>query len=69
MQTIEQIDRFSGCLLAGSVRDALGAPIEFMRREDIIAQFGVDGIQRYATAYGRVGAITDDTQMMLFTGE
>nr|WP_286196731.1 MULTISPECIES: ADP-ribosylglycohydrolase family protein [Gammaproteobacteria] len=55
--------------MAGSVRDALGAPIEFMRREDIIAQFGVDGIQRYATAYGRVGAITDDTQMMLFTGE
>ena len=61
--------RFQGCLLGGAVGDALGAPIEFMRRAEIEDTFGPSGLRNYAPAYGRLGAITDDTQMMLFTAE
>ena len=35
----------------------------------IRAKFGPAGITDLAPAYGRVGAITDDTQMALFTAE
>ncbi|MDR1083682.1 MAG: ADP-ribosylglycohydrolase family protein [Deltaproteobacteria bacterium] len=35
----------------------------------IIAQFGPKGITNYVPAYGRLGAVTDDTQMTLFTAE
>ena len=61
--------RFLGCLLGGAVGDALGAPVEFMSRTEILQQFGPQGISDYAPAYGRLGAITDDTQMTLFTAE
>ena len=61
--------RFLGCLLGGAVGDALGAPVEFMSREEIIIRFGPKGITRYASAYGGLGTITDDTQMTLFTAE
>jgi len=67
-ETLEQ-DRFAGCLLGGAVGDALGAPIEFMSLSEIRERFGRRGIERYAPAYGRIGAITDDTQMTLFTAE
>jgi ADP-ribosylglycohydrolase len=62
-------ERFRGCLLGGAVGDALGAPVEFMPRSQIVALFGEPGIRDYVPAYGRVGAITDDTQMTLFTAE
>ncbi len=62
-------DRFRGCLLGGAVGDALGAPVEFLRRSEILRRFGPSGIRDYAPAYGRLGAITDDTQMSLFTAE
>lgn len=62
-------ERYRGTLLGGAVGDALGAPVEFMRRSEIVAQFGDGGIADYAPAYGRLGAITDDTQMTLFTAE
>jgi ADP-ribosylglycohydrolase len=61
--------RFLGCLLGGAVGDALGAPVEFMRRSEILSLFGSKGITRYAPAYGGLGMITDDTQMTLFTVE
>ena len=61
--------RFRGCLLGGAVGDALGAPVEFMSLEEIRAQFGRAGITEYTTAFDRKGAITDDTQMTLFTAE
>ena len=61
--------RFVGCLLGGAVGDALGAPVEFLRYSEIVARFGPAGITAYAPAYGRLGAITDDTQMTLFTAE
>ena len=61
--------RFLGCLLGGAVGDALGAPVEFMRRSEILNTFGPDGITKFAPAYGGLGIITDDTQMTLFTAE
>jgi ADP-ribosylglycohydrolase len=60
---------FSGCLLGGAVGDALGAPVEFLRIDEIRAKYGSSGIADYDLAYGRRGAITDDTQMTLFTAE
>lgn len=73
MKGMDQDDRTAarvkGCMLGGAVGDALGAPVEFMKLADIRRRFGPEGIQEYAEAYGRVGAITDDTQMTLFTAE
>lgn len=67
--TRSNLDRFRGCLLGGAVGDALGAPVEFMSRIEIIGRFGGPGITRYVHAYGGLGNITDDTQMTLFTAE
>jgi ADP-ribosylglycohydrolase len=61
--------RVRGCLLAGAVGDALGAGVEFLALDEIRRRFGPDGISGYVPAYGRLGAITDDTQMTLFTAE
>jgi len=58
-----------GCLLGGAVGDALGAAIEFKKLNEIREEFGPAGLRDYSVAYGRLGAITDDTQMALFTAE
>lgn len=63
------IDRAKGCLLGGALGDALGAPVEFMNWSAIQQTYGSKGIRELDTAYGRVGAITDDTQMTLFSAE
>jgi len=62
-------DRYRGCLLAGAAGDALGAHVEFMRLSQILKTFGEPGIRDYEVTYGHVGAITDDTQMTLYTAE
>jgi ADP-ribosylglycohydrolase len=62
-------DRLLGSILAGAIGDALGAPIEFDDLFTIRRRYGPAGLTAYAPAYGRVGAITDDTQMTLFTAE
>ena len=62
-------NRYRGCLLGGAAGDALGAPVEFMTLAEIQRRFGKDGMRDYATANGRLGAITDDTQMTLFTAD
>jgi ADP-ribosylglycohydrolase len=51
------------------VGDALGAGVEFMSLGQIRHGFGLGGVSEMTEAYGRVGAITDDTQMTLFTLE
>ena len=66
---MNRLERIKGCLLGGAVGDALGAPIEFLDWNTIQAKFGLQGIVDFAPAYGITGAITDDTQMMLFTAE
>lgn len=66
----EQIkEKFRGCLLGGAIGDALGAPVEFMRRSEILQMFGSEGLTDFVPAYGKLGAVTDDTQMMAFTAE
>ena len=62
-------DRVRGCLLGGACGDALGAPVEFMTLDQIKSKYGSGGIRDFDEAYGCVGAITDDTQMTLFTVE
>ena len=49
--------------------DALGGAVEFLSVGQIRSVFGDDGITDFSPAYGRTGAITDDTQMALFTAE
>ncbi|QQS49428.1 MAG: ADP-ribosylglycohydrolase family protein [Acidobacteriota bacterium] len=63
------LNHFIGCLLGGAVGDALGAPVEFMSIDAIRRKYGEQGIADYDYAYGRRGAVTDDTQMTLFTAE
>lgn len=66
---ISHRDRVRGVLLGGAVGDALGAPVEFLSYARIRQRFGKLGLQAYAPAYGRIGSITDDTQMTLFVAE
>lgn len=62
-------DRLVGSILGGAIGDALGAPIEFDSLDRIRRRHGPAGLTDYAPAYGRIGAITDDTQMTLFTAD
>lgn len=62
-------DAYRGCLLGGAIGDAVGAPVEFMKLPEIRKRFGRAGVTELETAYDRRGAITDDTQMTLFTAE
>jgi ADP-ribosylglycohydrolase len=62
-------DVATGCLLGGAVGDALGAGIEFDSWSKIRGDHGPTGVDGYVRAYGRRGAITDDTQMTMFTAE
>ena len=64
-----RVEHFAGCLLGGAVGDALGAAVEFDSIGTIRKNYGENGIEHYAPCYGRKGAITDDTQMTLFTAE
>ena len=63
------LSRYAGCLAGGAVGDALGAPVEFMSTGRIRQKYGNAGITDYDHAYGRIGAVTDDTQMTLFAVE
>lgn len=65
----ELVDKYSGCLFGGAVGDALGWPVEFLSMEEIRGKYGRDGILDFVEASGGIGAITDDTQMTLFTAE
>jgi ADP-ribosylglycohydrolase len=69
MRTLASRDRFVGCLLGGAAGDALGAPVEFLAGAARTSVSGPSGVTEFLPAYGRIGAITDDTQMALFTAE
>ena len=69
MRDIEITDTFTGCLLGGAVGDALGWPVEFLSMAEIRRKFGPEGVRDFVETAGGVGAITDDTQMTLFTAE
>ena len=61
--------RARGCLLGGALGDALGAGLEFLTLASIRASYGREGPDGFVPSHGRRGAITDDTQMTLFTAE
>jgi ADP-ribosylglycohydrolase len=62
--------RIRGCLLGGAIGDALGAPVEFLSLAEIRRLHGPAGVEDLLWHdSGRRGAITDDTQMTLFTVE
>ncbi|NEX63346.1 ADP-ribosylglycohydrolase family protein [Noviherbaspirillum galbum] len=61
--------RFRGCLLAGAAGDALGGAVEFSSLSEIRQNHGANGISNYVQSFGSMGAITDDTQMTLYTAE
>jgi ADP-ribosylglycohydrolase len=61
--------RVRGSLLGAAVGDALGAPIAFEALEEIRGRFGPRGLQEPAAAFGRTGAVSAGTQLMLFTAE
>ena len=68
--TIDRRSRVRGCLLGGAIGDALGAPTEFLSLGTIRSRWPPDGVNGFEPAYGLAGgAITDDTQMTLFTAE
>lgn len=60
--------RNRACLMGGAIGDAMGAEIEFWSLLQIRARFP-EGQVRLIPHHGRMGAITDDTQMTLFTAE
>jgi ADP-ribosylglycohydrolase len=62
-------DFFRGCLVGGAIGDALGAPVEFLTRDEIISQYGPGGIGDLAVLESGKALITDDTQLTLFTAE
>jgi ADP-ribosylglycohydrolase len=62
-------ERVLGCLLGGACGDALGAPVEFVGTAAIERRYGPAGVRELEESYGVIGAITDDTQMTLFTAE
>ncbi len=60
--------RGRGCLLGLAIGDALGAPVEFSTRAQIVAQYGPAGIQELAPRAGQpAGVYTDDGQMSVAT--
>jgi ADP-ribosylglycohydrolase len=64
------IDRALGCMVGAAAGDSLGAAPEFMTMATIRRQFGPDGIQELAGAFGfPPGVITDDTQQAMAVAE
>lgn len=67
---VEQQDfrsRVRGTLLGAAVGDALGSPVAGLTLEQLGETYGPDGLTDLPPAYGRRGAVTDLTQLTLFT--
>lgn len=63
-----EVRRLQACLTGGAMGDSLGAEVEFWSLARIRARFP-EGITDLPPHDGIRGAITDDTQMTLFTAE
>lgn len=62
------LSAIKGSLIGGAIGDALGYPVEFLRRERILSRYGEEGIQAYELDKETgLALISDDTQMTLFT--
>lgn len=62
-------DNFKGAFLGAAIGDALGSPLETMSMIQIERRFGKGGITQFMRNQELLGAISDDTQMALFTAE
>ena len=60
-------DCIRGSLMAGAAGDALGYPVEFIRRSQILHSYGKDGITQFELDSNGKALVSDDTQMTLFT--
>lgn len=58
-------ERITGALLGAAVGDALGLPVNRLATSDIQKQFGPDGVTGFVEAFGRVGALSGEAQLML----
>lgn len=59
-------DKFAGCILGGAVGDALGYPVEFLKLDEIIEEYGPEGITEHKLYNGKA-LVSDDTQMTMYT--
>ena len=59
-------DKFLGCFIGGAAGDALGYAVEFLTEDEIVSQYGKEGITGYHLQDG-LARISDGTQMTLFT--
>jgi len=62
-------DRFLGCLLGGAIGDALGWPVEYKSKGEILATHGINGVMQLEVNVMGKAFVSDDTQMTLFTAE
>jgi len=62
-------DRLAGCLVGLAVGDALGAPLEFLPRDQVRKLFPQGLRQMIASSLWNKGEYTDDTQMALLIAE
>ncbi|MBR1716640.1 MAG: ADP-ribosylglycohydrolase family protein [Paludibacteraceae bacterium] len=60
-------DRIRGSLIGGAAGDALGYPVEFMSRNQVLTKYGSKGITAFELSGNGKALISDDTQMTLFT--
>lgn len=70
-QNANRQDRIRGVLYGVAVGDALGAPLEFMTAEEILAKYGATVREMVGGGWLSVvpGEVTDDTQMTLAVAE
>lgn len=70
IKKIDYKDKYTACLLGGAIGDALGYPIEFMSKNEIVSKYGENGIRDLSVDKKTGKAlISDDTQMTLFTSD
>ena len=62
-------EHFRGCLFGGAIGDALGRPVERLRYDAIVEQYGPQGIRDLECGPDGSALFTDDTQLTLFTAE
>ena len=68
MEDRELLSRFVGCFMGLAIGDALGAPVEFLTRDDIAERHGPNGVRSFLPWGGfPAGSYTDDTQLSMAT--
>ena len=66
----DRLDRIRGSLIGGAIGDALGYAVEFDSYREIVKKYGKNGITDYKISkISGKAAVSDDTQMTLFTAE